>query len=106
MRSSKKLHQMKNFDIDEHYKNEQTDRLMKERLEKKKNFNDIDDFRINYSLMRDPEIFQSIVITKSFQEPLESFLENCAITPLRGQDIGKIVYSFRVYNGASKLNWE
>lgn len=106
MHSSKKLHQMKNLDIDELYKNEQTERLMKERLKTKRIIQDIDDIKINYSKMRDPEIFQSLVITKSYQETLDTFLENCAITPLRGPDIGKIVYSFKIFNDATKLNWE
>jgi hypothetical protein len=106
MQSSKKLKQMKNFDIDELFQNEQTNRLLKERLEKKKKIHDYIDIEIDYSKMREPEIFQALIVTRSHLQSLSSLIEDCAIIPQKEEDIGKFVYTFKIYNDISKSNWE
>lgn len=114
-KEEKELAYSKNVDFDNFFielesKNLALERIKSKSTSQKKNEFQTQNLKSLLQQQRDPEIFDNLVITKLTSETIESFLAGYNIHASTLQSIslliGKIVYSFKIYNVETMASWQ
>lgn len=109
-----KFHQMKNMDIDNLMIQERNNEIVTERIRSKTVNSVFSNYKNNsnkmFIKMRQPEIFDSIIITKLKHEKIQDYIESLGIHPSLFLKMpyltGKVIYYFKIIIIDSDKLWE